>query len=294
MKFWSIIVLSITILNAQTNLTGTIGGMTLEQSGNPFIIGDNLTIPEGRQVTIKEGCVFLFNPFTGIIVQGSLIVEGKLDNPVVFTCINDHKYNQEATELPNPFDWNGILITPKAEKVKLSNFELKYSVYGVKSQKESLVINNGTFKHNGQFHLTVKDIVKPVVDDIPFSIMNSVEERMDENEKRKRNTVWVKPAAIGTGIAGIASLGAGAFYLSRKFKYEDKYSSAKTQPELDRYISKQESYLRKATVTGVIGGILLPAGITTYLWYKNNRNKNVALYPVIGPENGFAIEFKFQ
>jgi hypothetical protein len=56
-------------------------------------------------------CAFLFKPFTGMIVDGSLKAEGTLQNPVVFTTVNDGKYNPNSRQLPNPFDWNGIQVS---------------------------------------------------------------------------------------------------------------------------------------------------------------------------------------
>ena len=66
---------------------------------------------------------------------------------------------------------------------------LEYSVYGVKSLKEEFVISNGTFTHNGQFHVTVNDSIKNVSDNIPFNFGKKYEKKLNS----KINTVTKLP-----------------------------------------------------------------------------------------------------
>jgi hypothetical protein len=102
-------------------------------------------------------------------VKGRLVLDGKQDNPVIFTSIHDGEYNPSSTQLPNPFDWNGVFIAQESDGTFLNNFHLRYSVYGVKSQSQNVIIQNGVFKQNGQFHFTVNDEIQYVQDEIPFS-----------------------------------------------------------------------------------------------------------------------------
>ncbi len=156
---------------------------------------------------------YLFKPFTGFVIEGSLTVAGSIEKPVVFTSENDAKYNPAPQQLANPFDWNGIYITQKAQIVKLSNFMLEYSVYGVKSLKEEFVISNGTFTHNGQFHVTVKDSIKNVSDDIPFSFGKKYEKQLNAENKSGNKTTWRKPVGIGLTGLGLAAIGARGLLL---------------------------------------------------------------------------------
>lgn len=153
---------------AETRIKGDLTGMNLDESGNPFIIEQDIIVPNGQKVVIKEGCIFLFNPFTGLQVLGELKVEGAQDKPVVFTSIYD-TYNKESPQLPNPFDWNGVLVARESGTVNFSNFELQYSVYGIKSQNPGIKIQNGIFKQNGQFHFTLMDKIQFVQDNISYS-----------------------------------------------------------------------------------------------------------------------------
>jgi hypothetical protein len=70
---------------AQTTISGDISGQIFKSSGNPYFVEDNLFVGNNKKTVIKEGCVFLFKPFTVIVVYGTLGVEGLQGNPVVFT-----------------------------------------------------------------------------------------------------------------------------------------------------------------------------------------------------------------
>jgi hypothetical protein len=169
------IVLSIAVLcclvsvRAETHISGDIRTATLDATGNPYIVDQDVVVPAGKRLTIKEGCVLLFKGFTGINVFGTLTVAGTGKQPVIFTSINDGDFNTKSEQLPNPFDWNGILIARESNGATMQNFQLRYSVYGVKSQNTAVTIQSGIFRQNGQFHFTINDKIQYVQDNIAFS-----------------------------------------------------------------------------------------------------------------------------
>jgi hypothetical protein len=169
------LVLSITILcslygaHAETHISGDIRTAALDATGNPYIVDQDIVVPAGKHLTIKEGCVLLFKGFTGINVFGQLTVAGTAKQPVVFTSINDGDFNTKSEQLPNPFDWNGILVARESNATNLQNFQLRYSVYGIKSQNPGVKIQSGIFRQNGQFHFTINDKIQYVQDNISFS-----------------------------------------------------------------------------------------------------------------------------
>ena len=284
-------------LYSETSLSGKLGNMLIERVGNPFIVTDNIVVPEGKTLTIAEGAILLFKPFTGLIVEGSLVVEGGLANPVIFSTENDPKYNLTSKQLPNPFDWNGILITPNAKHVKLSNFVLEYSVYGVKSQKEEFIISNGTFTRNGQFHVTVNDAIKNVVDDIPF---NFGKEQTVKTELKEKNAYsgakgrWRKPVGIGLGVTGLAALGAGGYFLYLSNDYDSKYVGAGTQKQANDFIDKKNSSLTTAGICAVGGFVSSACGIALMLWKPHAREEQkVTIAPVFGGYNGFLLTLNY-
>jgi hypothetical protein len=154
---------------AETHLSGAIGGMTLDSTGNPYFVDKDIVIPIGKQLTVHEGCHFLFNSFTGLSVYGSLKVEGSQENPVVFTSINDTAYNKNEHPLPEPFDWNGLIVDEQSGDVAIKFASLSYSVYGIKSQNPGIRIEQSRFRRNGQFNLTVNGAIQPVPQNQPYS-----------------------------------------------------------------------------------------------------------------------------
>jgi len=156
-------------IHGQTHISGDISKFVLDSANNPFIVEKDIDVPLKKKVVIGEGCVFLFKPFVGLNVMGSLAVNGARSHPVVFTTINDSTYNNQSSQAANPFDWNGINIDPNAQAVVLRDFKLMYSVYGLKSRKRDIIVKNGTFNANGQFHFTIFDKIIYVQDNISFS-----------------------------------------------------------------------------------------------------------------------------
>ncbi len=206
-------------LQAETKLGGELSQSNFHQAGNPYLVEEDLIIPQGEEVVVGEGCVFLFKAFTGIRVTGKLVVEGTSQNPVIFTSMYDKEFNDESKQLANPFDWNGIFIAQNSDGAILRNFQLRYSVYGVKSQNEEIIIQNARFRQNGQLHFTVDEKIQYVQDDIPFSYgsreLNSENGSESTSDKKSASTKGksrsprrtVRMVSLGTGVVG-AALGA--------------------------------------------------------------------------------------
>ncbi len=171
---------------AETHLSGDVKTATLDSTGNPYIVDQDIVVPAGKKLAIKEGCVFLFKGFTGLNVVGQLHVAGSARRPVVFTSVNDGDYNPKSDQLPNPFDWNGVLVAKESGGALFENFQLRYSVYGIKSQTTNVSIQNGVFRQNGQFHFTINDKIQYVQDNIAYSYTPTT----SESEK---------PGVIGSG-----------------------------------------------------------------------------------------------
>ncbi len=182
-------------VSAETLISGNISGITFDVAKNPYIVEKDIIVPKGTSVSIPEGIVFLFHPFTGFQVSGRVAVQGSDTKMVIFTSLNDNIFNTRAEQLPNPFDWNGIFVSKDAEGAFLNNFALKYSVYGIKSQCQNIIIQNAVFQQNGQFNFTVNEQIKLVVEGMPFSYPDTIvgtSSGKDDNTTNKPPKV-VKP-----------------------------------------------------------------------------------------------------
>lgn len=276
-SFFLILITAIT-LRAQTDLSGALGGMTLEMTGNPYIVSANITIAAGKKVTIGEGCVFLFKPYSGIIIEGSIEVQGSEEKPVIFTSINDSLFNPQSTQSPEPFDWNGFSISVQARNVQLSNFILSYSVYGVKSQIDDIIVKSGVFTNNGQFHFTIKDAIQPVTETVPFSYGIESPVTVLLQPKQKDNSALKRIASIALLTTGIAGLGGMGYSLCEIPKYHKKYDNAATQTLRNKYYDKQVFFRNTAIASGTTGIVLSSVGLTVLILNKSD-NKHVTILP---------------
>jgi hypothetical protein len=252
---------------AETRIKGDLTGMNLDESGNPFIIEQDIIVPNGQKVVIKEGCIFLFNPFTGLQVQGELKVAGTQEKPVIFTSIYD-SYNKESPQLPNPFDWNGILVARESGTVNFTNFQLQYSVYGIKSQNPGIKIQNGIFKQNGQFHFTLMDKIQFVQDNISYSFNQQDADPGTGGEigkgkggsktDTKSNSKGVKVfrfTSLGIGAAGL--LVGAVFGAQIPGDWNDMETASKKQSVTNQYKIAENDFYKHVTVASVGGGLFV-------------------------------------
>lgn len=270
------------ILTAQTNLSGTVGGMTFENTGNPFIISENLIIPAGKKIIVKEGCIFLFKPFSGLIIEGSIEVAGNNENPVVFTSINDSLFNSEATQAPDQFDWNGITVSIQARQVSFSNILLSYSVYGIKSQTPELKIENSIFANNGQFHFTINDQIQTVKEFEPYSY--HTETVYSDTLVSKKIRSVKKKIAIASFICSAGSFAAMGVSLNRIGFYAKAYDKSELQEQWNNNYNKQITFRNVAIASGITGASSLTFGLILSI-IDISREKRVSLGPAVSQGN---------
>jgi hypothetical protein len=198
-------------ISAETHLSGEIQSTSFDASGNPYLVDKDIIVPTGKTLTIKEGCVFLFSGFSGLNVFGNLAVEGSTQNPVIFTCVYDGDFNRKSQQLPNPFDWNGIIIAKESGSAHFQNFQLRYSVYGIKSQNTAMTVQNGIFRQNGQFHFTMNDKIQYVQDNISYSYNATTDsdKKGGEMQPGPGATSQKTGASSGRKIIRYTSLGLG-------------------------------------------------------------------------------------
>lgn len=175
----------------QTNISSDLSNYKLDSSNNPFIVEKDIEVPVGKSVVIGAGCVFLFKMYTGFTIKGSLVVDGTPKHPVIFTTINDTALNKEAHQNADSFDWNGIIVDQSAPSVVLKNFKLSYSVNGLKTQKNSVVIQSGIFSYNGQFNFTIFGKIIDVQDNHPFTYPLATDVSLIETSKDGQTSLQI-------------------------------------------------------------------------------------------------------
>jgi hypothetical protein len=199
--------LSLATPTARTRHFSTLVGdlpKTLLGEKGPYLITSDVYVPAGKTITIEPGVVLLFKNFTGVHVQGTLILHGTVEKPVIFTSENDRRFNPAANLNPNPYDWNGIFIHDDAIGTDLQNFEIAYSVYGINTLTKFIRITNGMFHDNGRANLTIEGLPQTVtagqfsyslsvknatIDGVPVKILT-------DPDATKRNTLRIGGLAV--------------------------------------------------------------------------------------------------
>jgi hypothetical protein len=206
--------------NSRTRLFSTLVGdlpKLLSGEKGPYLITSDVYVPAGKTVTIEPGVVLLFKNFTGIHVQGTLILHGTSEKPIIFTSENDRRFNPGASLNPNPYDWNGIFIHDDAIGTDMQNFEVSYSVYGINTLTKFIRIANGIFHDNGRANLTIEGMPQTVTAG-PFSYSLSVKNAavdgvpvkiLTDPDAVKRNSLRIGGVAVcltGCAVGAIFTL----------------------------------------------------------------------------------------
>jgi hypothetical protein len=229
-----------------TELSGELSG-TLT-SDKPYLVVGDVYVPPGSSVTIQAGTVILFSEFTGLHVQGTLYARGSETQPILFSSQHDSSVVGSSTVPPAPFDWNGIDIYESAVGSELLYCNVRYSVYGIRSQTDYCKINSSVFDNNGKSDFTIKDVRKEVTPGVPFSYnplqdaLTNVSTTTEVNPAPE--TIPEKPADVtrsrhpGKQILRYAGLvigaGCGAYSAVSYFaKYQPADEDLKKLSELD-------------------------------------------------------------
>lgn len=134
----------------------------IKPQSKPYLATGDIFVTPGSTVKIGAGVTILFNAFVVLHVQGVLLAEGTRENPVVFTSINDSAANPRSTVPPAPFDWNGIDVYDNAMGTIFTWCQIRYSVYGIRSQTIQFRIMNCAFLFNGKSAVSINGVTQNV------------------------------------------------------------------------------------------------------------------------------------
>jgi hypothetical protein len=127
----------------------------VKERGKPYLVTSMITVKAGELVKIEKGVILLFKNFTGIEVKGNIWVQGTQSEPVIFTSENNHVYNPKASNEPAPFDWDGITLHATGSKNVFEHCLIEFSLFGIKSETENIVLKECSFDQNGNTDFTV-------------------------------------------------------------------------------------------------------------------------------------------
>lgn len=135
-------------------ISGTLPPVVKEQ-GKPYLVTSTIVVDAGQKVKIEKGVILLFKNFTGLEVKGNIWVEGTSNEPVIFTSENNRVYNTKAPNEPAPFDWDGITLYYSGSNNVFEHCLIEYSLFGIKSETEKIVLKECSFDQNGNTDFTV-------------------------------------------------------------------------------------------------------------------------------------------
>lgn len=115
-------------------LSGAISGFTFS-ADTLYYITDEIIVPAEQRCHIPPGIVFLFGEAAKFTIEGTLTVDGQMENRVIFTSYNDKKAN-DSTRCVIPaglIDWEGIHFAEGAENSAVRYLEIRHAEYPITS-----------------------------------------------------------------------------------------------------------------------------------------------------------------
>ena len=97
----------------------------------PYVIQDSLVVAEGATLTLKEGTTLLFRPEAYLKVEGTLIANGSLAQPITMRGhrLDDMFEHQPYDRIHN--QWQGIVFTSTSYDNQLNYCDIHSSNYGI-------------------------------------------------------------------------------------------------------------------------------------------------------------------
>jgi hypothetical protein len=96
----------------------------------PYVIWDNLVVPSGCSLTIKEGVKVYSHSKSFLVVAGNLSVEGTQQKPVIFTGDRLEQIYKNV-----PAQWGGIYIT-KEGTANITHAIISNAIIGIRADSQ--------------------------------------------------------------------------------------------------------------------------------------------------------------
>ncbi len=100
-------------------------------SGSPYVLLNYINVYQGTTLTIQPGVIVKSSTDDGLSVTGSLIANGTLSQPIIFTSYKDDSVggdtNADGVSYPAARDWKGLYINDPTSRSVFSHIIFNYS-----------------------------------------------------------------------------------------------------------------------------------------------------------------------
>ena len=114
-----------------TAVTGTFAGSATWPNNLTYLVADNLTLPNGSDLTIQPGAVVKFLPTKGITANGRLTANGSAGSLISFTSLKDDSLggdtnNDNNASTPTFNDWGKITFSSTSINSSITYVNIHY------------------------------------------------------------------------------------------------------------------------------------------------------------------------
>ena len=101
-------------------------------AGTSVLILDSLIVPAGLTLTIEAGAMVLFKPKANLVVNGTLVVKGTLENPVTF---QGYRLQYDYQQVPG--QWGSIILGATSSGNLIKNTLIRNGTNGIQMLQSS-------------------------------------------------------------------------------------------------------------------------------------------------------------
>ncbi len=153
-----------------TEVCGVVEG-TWTEAGSPYVVTCDVTVGEGKLLTILPGVVVKFSTWNeDMWVEGTLIAGATAGNPITFTSLKDDTVGGDtngdgSATSPAPNDWSSLRFTSSSTGSILDHTVVRYGggpyFENVWVNTADITLTNNTIAHSGDHGLTFENALPP-------------------------------------------------------------------------------------------------------------------------------------